>query len=118
VNAWPKGLEEGLPVKILKPHASTVLLAVALLVLPLLLQPLGNAWVRIVDVALIYVLLALGLNIVVGFAGLLDLGYVAFLRLVLIFMPCWPRLSCWSLGLGYKSTFRKACTPRGGWCCP
>ena len=64
--------------KILKSHASTVLLAVALLVLPMLLQPLGNAWVRIVDVALIYVLLALGLNIVVGFAGLLDLGYVAF----------------------------------------
>ncbi len=28
--------------------------------------------------ALIYVLLGLGLNIVVGFAGLLDLGYVAF----------------------------------------
>ncbi len=28
--------------------------------------------------ALIYVMLALGLNIVVGFAGLLDLGYVAF----------------------------------------
>src|SRR3954467_1110755 len=27
---------------------------------------------------LIYALLALGLNIVVGFAGLLDLGYVAF----------------------------------------
>src|ERR687885_519130 len=26
----------------------------------------------------LYVLLALGLNIVVGFAGLLDLGYVAF----------------------------------------
>jgi branched-chain amino acid transport system permease protein len=29
-------------------------------------------------VALLYVLLALGLNIVVGYAGLLDLGYVAF----------------------------------------
>jgi ABC-type branched-subunit amino acid transport system permease subunit len=28
--------------------------------------------------ALLYVLLALGLNIVVGYAGLLDLGYVAF----------------------------------------
>ena len=33
---------------------------------------------RIIDIALLYVLLALGLNIVVGFAGLLDLGYVAF----------------------------------------
>ena len=33
---------------------------------------------RVLDQAGIYVLLALGLNIVVGYAGLLDLGYVAF----------------------------------------
>jgi len=52
--------------------------AIALLVLPLILQSFGNAWVRIADLALLYVLLALGLNIVVGYAGLLDLGYVAF----------------------------------------
>ena len=52
--------------------------ALALLVLPLFLQSFGNAWVRIADMALLYVLLALGLNIVVGYAGLLDLGYVAF----------------------------------------
>jgi branched-chain amino acid transport system permease protein len=49
-----------------------------LLVLPLVLQSAGNFWVRIADTALLYVLLALGLNIVVGYAGLLDLGYVAF----------------------------------------
>ncbi len=55
-----------------------ILSAVALAVLPLLLQGLGQAWVRIVDVALLYILLALGLNIVVGMAGLLDLGYIAF----------------------------------------
>jgi branched-chain amino acid transport system permease protein len=54
------------------------LLAVVLLLLPLGLQHVGNAWVRIADMSLIYVLLALGLNIVVGYAGLLDLGYVAF----------------------------------------
>jgi branched-chain amino acid transport system permease protein len=54
------------------------LMAVALLGLPLVLQSFGNAWVRIADVSLLYVLLALGLNIVVGYAGLLDLGYVAF----------------------------------------
>jgi branched-chain amino acid transport system permease protein len=57
---------------------SFLLVALALLVLPLLLQQGGNAWVRILDMALLYVLLALGLNIVVGYAGLLDLGYVAF----------------------------------------
>ena len=39
---------------------------------------LGRGWVRILDFALLYIMLALGLNIVVGFAGLLDLGYVAF----------------------------------------
>ena len=55
-----------------------LLMGLALLVLPLFLQMGGNAWVRIVDMALLYVLLALGLNIVVGYAGLLDLGYVAF----------------------------------------
>src|SRR5206468_6821292 len=52
--------------------------AVLLLVVPLVAQSFGNAWVRIIDIALLYVLLALGLNIVVGYAGLLDLGYVAF----------------------------------------
>jgi branched-chain amino acid transport system permease protein len=50
----------------------------ALLVLPLFVQQLGNFWVRTIDLALLYVLLALGLNIVVGYAGLLDLGSVAF----------------------------------------
>jgi len=55
-----------------------LLIGLVLLVLPLILQFFGNAWVRIADVALLYVLLALGLNIVVGYAGLLDLGYVAF----------------------------------------
>ena len=52
--------------------------AAGLLILPLILQSFGNAWVRIADMALLFVLLALGLNIVVGYAGLLDLGYVAF----------------------------------------
>ena len=55
-----------------------VLAAIGLLVLPLILQGFGNAWVRILDMALLFVLLALGLNIVVGYAGLLDLGFVAF----------------------------------------
>ena len=61
-----------------KKLATYLIVALGLLVLPMLLQQGGNAWVRIVDMALLYVLLALGLNIVVGYAGLLDLGYVAF----------------------------------------
>jgi branched-chain amino acid transport system permease protein len=55
-----------------------VLAALGLLVLPLFAQQFGNGPVRIIDLALLYVMLALGLNIVVGYAGLLDLGYVAF----------------------------------------
>ena len=55
-----------------------LLAAVALAVLPFVAQAAGNFWVRMIDFALLYVLLALGLNIVVGYAGLLDLGYVAF----------------------------------------
>ena len=51
---------------------------VVLLVLPHFAQSFGDAWVRILDTALLYMLLALGLNIVVGYAGLLDLGYIAF----------------------------------------
>jgi branched-chain amino acid transport system permease protein len=39
---------------------------------------LGRTWVRILDVGLLFILLGLGLNIVVGYAGLLDLGYIAF----------------------------------------
>jgi branched-chain amino acid transport system permease protein len=51
---------------------------VGLLVLPLLLQLVGTHWVRIADTCLLYIMMALGMNIVVGYAGLLDLGYVAF----------------------------------------
>ncbi|NJS35955.1 MAG: ABC transporter ATP-binding protein [Brachymonas sp.] len=62
----------------LKNKLHFALMAAFLLILPLVLQGAGNFWVRIADMALLYVLLALGLNIVVGFAGLLDLGFVAF----------------------------------------
>ena len=46
--------------------------AVALIALPLFAQQFGHAWVRIMATALLYVLLALGLNLIVGYAGLLD----------------------------------------------
>ena len=54
------------------------LITVALLALPFVASMGGQAWVRILNFAILYVFLALGLNIVVGFAGLLDLGYIAF----------------------------------------
>ena len=56
----------------------TALIGLTLLALPFALAYAGTAWVRIGNFAILYILLALGLNIVVGFAGLLDLGYVAF----------------------------------------
>jgi branched-chain amino acid transport system permease protein len=55
------------------------MLLAALLLLPFITDALlGRGWVRIVDFAMLYIMLALGLNIVVGYAGLLDLGYIAF----------------------------------------
>ncbi|HET6498150.1 MAG TPA: hypothetical protein VFH17_03745 [Coriobacteriia bacterium] len=54
-------------------------LAAITLFMPVLFQAAGNAFmVRIFALVAIYVLLALGLNIVVGSAGLLNLGYMAF----------------------------------------
>jgi branched-chain amino acid transport system permease protein len=59
-------------------RSGIVLIALALLVLPFALASVGTAWVRITNLAILFALLSLGLNIVVGFAGLLDLGYIAF----------------------------------------
>ncbi len=59
--------------------ALLALAAAALLLAPFLVDALlGRAWVRVLDLVMLYTMLALGLNIVVGFAGLLDLGYIAF----------------------------------------
>jgi branched-chain amino acid transport system permease protein len=54
-----------------------LVLLIVVALLPLFVEPLSD----ILDLgifALAYIMFALGLNIVVGFAGLLDLGYVAF----------------------------------------
>jgi ABC-type branched-subunit amino acid transport system ATPase component/ABC-type branched-subunit amino acid transport system permease subunit len=57
---------------------SAALVAALLVAYPFADQALGTGTVYAFTDAMIYVLLALGLNIVVGFAGLLDLGYAAF----------------------------------------
>jgi branched-chain amino acid transport system permease protein len=52
---------------------------IGLILLLLLLPPiLGIFFSDILDTVFMYILMGIGLNIVVGFAGLLDLGYVAF----------------------------------------
>ena len=68
-------MKSGIPARV---WVGVAIAGVALLLLPFALSYAGTAWVRIANFAILYVLLALGLNIVVGFAGLLDLGYVAF----------------------------------------
>lgn len=55
--------------------AALVLAGVFLLWFPL---GMGKLPADVLDLVGIYILMGLGLNIVVGFAGLLDLGYVAF----------------------------------------
>jgi branched-chain amino acid transport system permease protein len=71
------------PLSALKRHPAAkwiglAMIAAALIALPFVLAMAGTAWVRITNLAILFVLLSLGLNIVVGFAGLLDLGYIAF----------------------------------------
>src|ERR1700677_1562567 len=56
-----------------------VITAIFVVAAPMIIGAVGgNYWVRVLDFAMLYVMLALGLNVVVGFAGLLDLGYIAF----------------------------------------
>jgi branched-chain amino acid transport system permease protein len=55
------------------------LLAITLIAMPILFEGFGMLFMtRILALVGLYVMLALGLNIVVGYAGLLDLGYIAF----------------------------------------
>jgi branched-chain amino acid transport system permease protein len=53
----------------------SILLALAILLLPLTLDRFQNS---VMGIVFIFVMMGLGLNVVVGYAGLLDLGYVAF----------------------------------------
>jgi branched-chain amino acid transport system permease protein len=62
-------------------YTGLAFIVILLLIFPFIASSYGNSWVRIMDLALLYIMLALGLNIVVGFAGLLDLGYIAFYAL-------------------------------------
>ncbi|TMV04340.1 branched-chain amino acid ABC transporter permease [Brucella haematophila] len=55
-----------------------LVLAIFPLALIILGQFLPTYPLRVLDTILLYAVLAMGLNIVVGYAGLLDLGYVAF----------------------------------------
>lgn len=60
------------------PRQTLLSLAISLAILALLPPVLGTYMSEVLDQVGLYVLMGLGLNIVVGFAGLLDLGYVGF----------------------------------------
>jgi branched-chain amino acid transport system permease protein len=95
--------------------AGWIAIALLLIALPFVTEAvLGRSWVRIIAVALLFVMLALGLNIVVGFAGLLDLGYIAFFAVgaysyALLASPQfavhWPFLVLLPLGAAMAAVF-------------
>ncbi len=78
LREWQAAVEKRLP-----PWSSRAM-AVALIaigiVLPFLFSSSG-AFMNATIIAVTYAVMSLGLNVVVGFAGLLDLGYVAFYAL-------------------------------------
>ncbi len=82
-NAWTKGWTKVIQNSLIKQvliNRATKYVLYGLLLVIIFLLPLkaGQYWNYTIGTVGIYVLLGLGLNIVVGLAGLLDLGYVAF----------------------------------------
>jgi branched-chain amino acid transport system permease protein len=84
ISGWRKQTGSNLTgsslVKNIRSNPNAAFIANAILFLVLFSIPLffGNYWNYTFGTVGIYVLMGLGLNIVVGLAGLLDLGYVAF----------------------------------------
>ncbi len=79
-GGWVRSLLQHPTVLKLRSHPASRYVFYGLLLLFVFLLPLrlGQYWNYTLGTVGIYVLLGLGLNIVVGLAGLLDLGYVAF----------------------------------------
>jgi branched-chain amino acid transport system permease protein len=62
-----------------KPGIHKAILSIALVALVLIMPQLTNLFQNaVLGAVAIFIVMGIGLNIVVGFAGLLDLGYVAF----------------------------------------
>ena len=83
-----------------------------LIVIAIVFPFFANKYIlTVVILGLIYVLLGLGLNIVVGLAGLLDLGYVAFYAIGAYGLA----LGYQYLGLGFWSVLPRAACCSAGW---
>jgi branched-chain amino acid transport system permease protein len=78
LRKWREAVQKRLPPW--RSRALAVSLLVIGIVLPFLFSP-SSAFMNATIIAVAYAVMSLGLNIVVGFAGLLDLGYVAFYAL-------------------------------------
>jgi branched-chain amino acid transport system permease protein len=76
---WQDNLRGALPPWFSKAAAGALIIFA--FILPELFSQPAAKFIDVTTQALAYVVMALGLNIVVGFAGLLDLGYVAFYAL-------------------------------------
>jgi branched-chain amino acid transport system permease protein len=74
LNPLAKALSGGATTRVQR-VLMAVILAIAI-ALPFIIR--ADRWITLLTIVIIYVVLASGLNIVVGFTGLLDLGYVAF----------------------------------------
>jgi branched-chain amino acid transport system permease protein len=85
LTEWRDALRKGLPPW--WPRGAAIALIVIGVLLPLAFSAQSgffgktSGFLNATIISLAYVVMALGLNVVVGFAGLLDLGYVAFYAL-------------------------------------
>ena len=91
----------------LPPWAEKAFIPVFFVVVALLPLGMSSGGQLIGDatLALAYVVMALGLNIIVGFAGLLDLGYVAFFAIG-AHVAAWFGSAFWGVHLNFLITFR------------
>ena len=60
-------------------RASLIALALVLVLIPQVVA--SDYWMRVIDIAALYVLMALGYNIMLGYTGLFNLGFAAFFAL-------------------------------------
>src|SRR4051812_29230390 len=81
-------------------------------VMPYFLQNSSLSFlIRLAGIAGLYMLLALGLNLVVGFVGQLDLGFMAFYGIgaytsALLAIQGWPFLACTAAAIAVAMLFR------------
>src|SRR5215208_8124402 len=88
----------------LKKYGLPALLIVVAFLFPLVDETLDTELMFPVIIVTVYVMLALGLNIVVGFAGLLDLGYVAFYALGAYVVGWFASSQFWQVSFSLGST--------------